>query len=472
MRDFYDSASIFKGFGVFALALALFFACTQEELNLIDGSSSNDDQLSMFSEGGPLVEPVLFTGGQGGNVECSDLQITYEFSSGRVNYNDGSFSGSFPNGFTITVTEGKFVAWSYVDPTGEYCLDGIAVIVKGGPAANVYTYPSGIDGDSGLRSPDVSGGIADLSNLTLCYNLVKAPEAPEVEGAEECFEEDLVLRPTVVSVEEGAHVVWYDQETDGNVVEDPKIDHIGSKTYWAEAVRSGCVSAARASATLTIWPLPAAPIASQDEVEECFEEGLVLDARDYVTVPDGVHIVWFDKDGHEVAHPTLSEIGSVTYYAQAVDENACESELTPITLTLLDCPDDECFNGETAWAANGNAPGSLRYTNRGNWATYVAYAEKTVNVYAGQNILAGTATFGPNVDGMVKITIALDGATFDEDAGESLKIQDYAKAPSGNPAPGLFAHKFSATGTAAEVWVPANHFYGVHIDALVKVECE
>jgi hypothetical protein len=29
------------------------------------------------------------------------------------------------------------------------------------------------------------------------------------------------------------------------------------------------------------------------------------------------------------------------------------------------------FNGETAWAANGDTPGSLRYPARGNWATYV-----------------------------------------------------------------------------------------------------
>jgi hypothetical protein len=138
----------------------------------------------------------------------------------------------------------------------------------------------------------------------------------------------------------------------------------------------------------------------------------------------------------------------------------------------------ECYQDETAWAANGNAPGSLRYVNRGNWATYVAYAAKTVNIYAGQNMLAGTATFSAEYDGKVDITINLTGGFifFHKDADnpeDNLKVQDYATAPSGNPAPGLFAWKETLAfgATTATITVPLNNFYGIHLDVAYPVEC-
>ncbi|HMO53850.1 MAG TPA: hypothetical protein PJ994_05045, partial [Tepidiformaceae bacterium] len=43
---------------------------------------------------------------------------------------------------------------------------------------------------------------------------------------------------------------------------------------------------------------------------------------------------------------------------------------------------------DTAWAANGNGRGSLRYNTRGIWATYVQGEGRTVNLYAGQTHLA------------------------------------------------------------------------------------
>ena len=74
-------------------------------------------------------------------------------------------------------TDGKYVNWSYEDPDGLMCLDGISVIVKGGNAANVYTYTSGISGDTGLTAPaNASGKPAGLSNLSFCYNLKLCPD--------------------------------------------------------------------------------------------------------------------------------------------------------------------------------------------------------------------------------------------------------------------------------------------------------
>lgn len=124
------------------------------------------------------------------------------------------------------------------------------------------------------------------------------------------------------------------------------------------------------------------------------------------------------------------------------------------------------FKGDTAWAANGNVPGELRYTRRGNWATYVKYdgVEKTTTLFAGQTMNAGSVTFSAPVDGFVTISVQLSGDWVFAPVMSALKVQDYATAPSGNPAPGLFAWKVDAMGNSATITVPVNNFYGVHAD--------
>lgn len=129
---------------------------------------------------------------------------------------------------------------------------------------------------------------------------------------------------------------------------------------------------------------------------------------------------------------------------------------------------------QTAWAANGDQPADLRYNDQGNWATYTEYngEEKTVTLFAGQYIDIGTVTYSAPVDGKVTITIELneDGDFYDDE--NNVKIQDYENAPSGNPAPGQFDHKGTASGDSFSIEVPENNYYGVHVDALTECEEE
>jgi hypothetical protein len=140
----------------------------------------------------------------------------------------------------------------------------------------------------------------------------------------------------------------------------------------------------------------------------------------------------------------------------------------------------ECFDDETAWAKG------TRYTPRGNWATYVGYtgAAKVVTLFAGQTINVGTVAFSAPAGGFVKITVTLTGDwefavnyKLDQDGNpttdrdDNIKVQDYATAPSGNPAPGLFMWKTVADGQAGEINVPLNNYYGVHVDVAKPVDC-
>lgn len=125
--------------------------------------------------------------------------------------------------------------------------------------------------------------------------------------------------------------------------------------------------------------------------------------------------------------------------------------------------EEGCYKDETAWATGP------RYVEQGNWATYTPYvADTPINIYAGQHYLVGTVTFSEVVDGKVTITITLtDGAVLQE-GGETVKIQGYDEAPSGNPAPGLFT---TYKGTETTITVDAFNFYGIHLDVKRVVEC-
>ncbi len=119
------------------------------------------------------------------------------------------------------------------------------------------------------------------------------------------------------------------------------------------------------------------------------------------------------------------------------------------------------FDGESGWAAG------TRYVAKGNWATYTLYAgsAKTVPLYAGQTIVAGDVGFSTPVNGKVTITITLKPGWFFNNVSDNVKIQDYTPTPPlRNPSPGQFAWKGYAYKCSFSMEVPANNYYGVHVD--------
>jgi hypothetical protein len=123
------------------------------------------------------------------------------------------------------------------------------------------------------------------------------------------------------------------------------------------------------------------------------------------------------------------------------------------------------FQGETAWAA-GN-----RFS-RTNWATFVdaravvTGTPKTVTLYAGQTMIAGSVTLTQLTPTTVEVKVALAGPWVFADVLENLKVQGYSSAPSGNPSPGLFANKkrCDPTSSTCTIVVPEASYYGIHSD--------
>jgi hypothetical protein len=215
------------------------------------------------------------------------------------------------------------------------------------------------------------------------------------------------------------------------------------------------------------------------------------DATITISDSDGKTFDWSISDGYSVCavivkggdaaniyyYPpgTTSDSGLVAPPNTNTPDPADTFDISHVSFCFSKDDDGGCFKDETAWAAGP------RYTARGNWATYTPYPGngESVNIYAGQNIFAGTATFAES-GGLVAIAIDLGGGCrFTYDAADplydnNLKIQDYLTAPSGNPAPGLFLWKFPVPAGATSFTTPAipkNNFYGIHLDVECPVDC-
>jgi hypothetical protein len=167
--------------------------------------------------------------------------------------------------------------------------------------------------------------------------------------------------------------------------------------------------------------------------------------------------------------------GAKNYYKVIVSKRFCVSPVGVLlkhgnscTLGEVDgigcgtCEIDPC-DDETAWADGA------RYTNKGNWGTYTEYVEDaTVTLYAGQTIDVGNVHFSAvDGDGNVTITINLASGWVFQNGDETVKIQNYTTAPSGNPSPGQFDHKCNS---CTSIVVPANNYYGIHLD--VQKSCD
>lgn len=204
-----------------------------------------------------------------------------------------------------------------------------------------------------------------------------------------------------------------------------------------------------------------------------------------VTTTDGIHVSWSSSVPVKAVFILKGSNAANTYYYSScsTEDSGLASpetynrngkliphDLSNLTVCWTVCDDNVCYDHETAWAAT--SAGNNRYATKGNWATSVSYGgiEKTVNLYAGQTMLAGTVNLKPEL-GQVRVTITLAVDWSFALVNESVKIQGYALKPGGNPAPGLFANKFNAAGTSWTGTVPVSAWYGIHNDLRKKVVC-
>ncbi len=163
------------------MMVAALGSCQQDDNDIVLKKGESGSEATMPPSDAGIVPVVLEGANNGGNITCDEVAAAFQLSPGyfycgeKVDFNDGTFAGDFPDGLTVDVTDGTYVSFDMEAPLViggvEYIVG--AVIVKGGNSANVYFYPGGSMADKGLSSPvNRSGKPAGLSNLSFC--LVKA----------------------------------------------------------------------------------------------------------------------------------------------------------------------------------------------------------------------------------------------------------------------------------------------------------
>lgn len=129
---------------------------------------------------------------------------------------------------------------------------------------------------------------------------------------------------------------------------------------------------------------------------------------------------------------------------------------TYLNYTVVPCPppalpETECTSYQNETAFGGDAAG----TGKAWWYYYDGVG--TENIWAGQNINAGTVTL---VNGNLIITLT-SGWELDPTAAESVKVQGYTSLPASRPAAGQFT---TYKGTSLTVPVASFPYYVIHLD--------
>jgi hypothetical protein len=154
--------------GIAPLAALLFMVACGSSASTKAVSAALDETPPNYGDFKTYEPPDVTPERVAGNPGCTDLGYLYGL---KWDYPEESQGGTYNIGTgTVTwATDGTYVGWK-----STFGID--AVIIKGGPAANVYRYqtataPESFGPDAGLVSPDNdSGGPAGLSHVEFCFD--------------------------------------------------------------------------------------------------------------------------------------------------------------------------------------------------------------------------------------------------------------------------------------------------------------
>jgi Ig-like domain CHU_C associated/Bacterial Ig-like domain (group 2) len=410
--------------------------------------------------------------------------VTYTLTKGGIVYtadNTGLFSGVVPGTYILSAS-----LTGSCSSTGNNVLVNDAPATPDKPAATVVTQPNcttstgsvqvsnHVNGDTytltnggtvytadntGLFSGVVPGTYIFVTENGSCSatgdNVIVDPQpakpaAPAASGDVQCQQSPIqTLTATTTS---GENIVWYDAAIGGNNVANPTLSSVGTVTFYAEAVGSnGCHSISRTEATLTINAAPAAPLANG--VVQCQQSQLqTLTAT--ATAPGGGSIVWYDAatGGNKVANLTLSSVGTVTYYAEAVSSNGCHSlSRTAATLTVNALPAitgtlSVCAGSTTQLAGSVTAASSNPWVSSAPLKATVSSTGLVTGVAAGTANITYTNSNGCSRTVTVTVNARIICATFNGDY-----FKNTASTTTGGTASVTLSYNISGAGTCNNI---------------------
>ncbi|WP_320111887.1 T9SS type A sorting domain-containing protein [Draconibacterium orientale] len=154
---------------------------------------------------------------------------------------------------------------------------------------------------------------------------------PEIEVVNNCGESTITMQ----NLEENAWFVWkFNNQTDSIKDSSIKVTEEGEYTIWQK--NNNCKSL-ESTVTVTPYAIPSLPVANNQTSIVTNADSIIPLTAEATSDPNTV-IVWFNNDsgGEEITSPVLDTIGTVTYFAEALNTTTGCISLgrTPVTLTI------------------------------------------------------------------------------------------------------------------------------------------
>ncbi|MEI6275168.1 MAG: PKD-like domain-containing protein [Prolixibacteraceae bacterium] len=297
-------------------------------------------------------------------------------SSGNVTVSASNACGTGPVATKAVVLNAKPATPSISAAGGVNTVcEGITVPLIGAPVGYNYLWTPGgsttqinqvtVSGAYHVVITDPATGCSSDASNTVTVTIQPAPAPPVSVGY---LSDCIVTAPrvpalnanSVTTVAGTAHKVWYDAPTGGNIVALPELSTVGSVTYYCESQDNTtlCPSLTRTAVTVTLATYPNAPVKGVDvsaDLEICETNPITaLSASTLIAPPAGVVYKWYlNATGGLPVSPTISSIGSKTFYAEA-DNGVCTSNAprTPVTLTINPAPVAPVSGGDITQCIN------------------------------------------------------------------------------------------------------------------------
>ena len=189
-------------------------------------------------------------------------------------------------------------------------------------------------------SKDLVTNCYSLVRTAVTINIILHPAAPIGVNATECEKSPLQTLTATAIVPPGQTVKWYTAASGGLPIPTPTLHAVTTATYYAEADNGVCASLTRTAVTMQINPAPPPPVSIGDKTICETTPATVLKADDQVGAQGlGITVSWYPSasGGTKVTNAILGSVGTITYYAEAVNvATSCVSlsRSAPVKLTI------------------------------------------------------------------------------------------------------------------------------------------
>jgi negative regulator of replication initiation len=225
-----------------------------------------------------------------------------------------------------TASTGNTLVW--------YGTDGTTVL-SGAPTPSTVTV-----GTTTYYVAQQTAGGCEGAKASITVTIDPLPLAPSATSSVSYCKNE-VATALSATASSGHALVWYG--TDGTTVlsgaPTPLTSNVGTTTYYVaqENTTTDC-EGPKATITVTVLPLPAAPTVANTNIDYC--EGAVASALSAtVTSGSGNTLVWYDSDASTVLTggaptPQTTTTGTKKYYVSQKNASDCVSPQVEITVTV------------------------------------------------------------------------------------------------------------------------------------------